>query len=110
MHLFGERHTAIGDIPARNSSLFLKLKSAAAITCLLAGYVSGFAQSTSQAGQAPTNPQQAQNPAQVPNTQALPVEPPPNFTQPLYLRPQPRDFGKERGYWPNPLAPYKPTT
>jgi len=26
------------------------------------------------------------------------------------MRPQPRDFSKERGYWPNPIAPYKPTT
>ncbi len=26
------------------------------------------------------------------------------------MRPQPRDFSKERGYWPNPLSPYKPTT
>ncbi|MBV8631086.1 MAG: hypothetical protein JOZ83_09200, partial [Silvibacterium sp.] len=110
MHLFDERPGAIGGFPAQNSSLFLKLKAAAAITCLLAGTVSGFAQSTSQAGQTPTTPQQAQNPAQVPNTQGLPVEPPPNFTQPLYLRPQARDFSKERGYWPNPISPYKPTT
>ncbi|MBV8114304.1 MAG: TolC family protein [Silvibacterium sp.] len=109
MHLFGERASAIGGIPARNSSLFLKLKSAAAITCLLAGTVSGFAQSSAQAQQ-PQTPQQAQNPAGVANTQPLPTEPPPNFTQPLYLRPQPRDFSKERGYWPNPLSPYKPTT
>jgi outer membrane protein TolC len=26
------------------------------------------------------------------------------------MRPQVRDFSKERGYWPNPIAPYKPTT
>jgi len=107
MHLFGERRRAIGDTPAQISSPFLKLKSAAAITCLLAGTLSGFAQSTTQTQQQPQTPQQAQNPA---NTPALPVEPPPNFTQPLYLRPQTRDFSKERGYWPNPIAPYKPTT
>ena len=107
MHLFGERRRAIGDTPAQISSPFLKLKSAAAITCLLAGTLSGFAQSTTQTQQQPLTPQQAQNPA---NTPALPVEPPPNFTQPLYLRPQTRDFSKERGYWPNPIAPYKPTT
>ncbi|HTY85453.1 MAG TPA: TolC family protein, partial [Silvibacterium sp.] len=88
----------------------MKLKSAAAITCLLAGTSSGFAQSAAQTPQQPQTPQQAQNPAGAPNTQALPAEPPPNFTQPLYLRPQARDFSKERGYWPNPIAPYKPTT
>jgi len=26
------------------------------------------------------------------------------------MRPQARDFSKERGYWPNPISPYKPTT
>jgi outer membrane protein len=107
MHFFGERQKAVGGIPARNSGLFLKLKSAAAISCLLAGMSSGFAQS---AAPQPQSPQQAQNPAGAPSTQALPAEPPPNFTQPLYLRPQARDFSKERGYWPNPIAPYKPTT
>ena len=109
MHLFGERQGAPGGKSVRGSSLFLKLKSAAAISCLLASTASGFAQAA-QTTQQPQGPQQAQNPAGAPNPQALPVEPPPNFTQPLYLRPQPRDFSKERGYWPNPLSPYKPTT
>jgi outer membrane protein len=107
MHLFGERQKAIGGIPVRNSSLFLKLKSAAAITCLLAGTTSGFAQSSTPTTQ---NPPQAQNPAGTPNAQGLPAEPPPNFTQPLYLRPQARDFSKPRIYWPNPVGPFKPTT
>ncbi len=83
-------------------SLFLKLKSMAAVSCLLAGTAPGFGQAPGQA--APT-----QNPAAATNTQ-LPTEPPPNLTQPLYMRPQTRDFSKERGYWPNPIAPYKPTT
>jgi outer membrane protein len=109
MHLFGERQGAPGGKSVRGSSLFLKLKSAAAISCLLASTAPGFAQAA-QTTQQPQGPQQAQNPAGAPNPQALPVEPPPNFTQPLYLRPQPRDFSKERGYWPNPLSPYKPTT
>ena len=109
MHLFGERQGAPGGKSVRGSSLFLKLKSAAAISCLLASTAPGFAQAA-QTTQQPQNPQQAQNPAGAANTQALPVEPPPNFTQPLYMRPQPRDFSKERGYWPNPIAPYKPTT
>jgi outer membrane protein len=109
MHLFGERQGAGGRKSVRGSSLFLKLKSAAAISCLLASTAPGFAQAA-QATQQPQGPQQAQSPAGAPNPQALPVEPAPNFTQPLYMRPQPRDFSKERGYWPNPLAPYKPTT
>src|SRR5271170_1072844 len=103
MHWFGERQKAVGDKPVRSSSLFLKLKSMAAVSCLLASTAPGFAQAPGQA--AP-----AQNPTGAPNTQALPAEPPPNFTQPLYMRPQARDFTKERGYWPNPIAPYKPTT
>ena len=105
MHLFCERQGAAGKRSVRGSSLFLKLKSAAAISCLLASTAPGFTQAAQ-----PQNPQQAQNPAGAPNTQALPVEPAPNFTQPLFMRPQARDFSKERGYWPNPLAPYKPTT
>ena len=92
--------------PARSSSLFLKLKSAAAVSCLLAGTAPGFAQTA----QAPQQAQKAQNPAGAPNTQGLPPEPVPNFTQPLYMRPQARDFSKERGYWPNPIAPYRATT
>ena len=109
MHLFGERQGAPGGKSVRGSSLFLKLKSAAAISCLLAGTAPGFAQAA-QTTQQPQSSQQAQNPAGAPGTQALPVEPAPNFTQPLYMRPQPRDFSKARGYWPNPIAPYKPTT
>lgn len=81
----------------------------AAVSCLLAGTAPGFAQ-TAPTAKPPQTPQQAQNPAGTPNTQGLPTEPPPNFTQPLYMRPQARDFSKERGYWPNPIAPYKPTT
>jgi outer membrane protein len=106
MHLFVERQRAMSGKSAGNSNLFLKLKSAAAISCLLASMAPGFAQVPQQ----PPAPQQAQYPAGASNGQALPTEPPPNFTQPLYLRPQPRDFSKERGYWPNPIAPYKPTT
>src|SRR5215469_10340606 len=109
MHLFVERQTAMSGKSAGKSSLFLKLKSAAAISCLLASSVTGFAQAA-QTTQQPQSAQQAPNQAGGANAQGLPTEPAPNFTQPLYMRPQPRDFGKERGYWPNPLAPYKPTT
>jgi outer membrane protein len=41
---------------------------------------------------------------------ALPGAPAPNYTQPLFLRDTNRDFTKPRGYWPNPAAPYTPTT
>jgi outer membrane protein len=104
MHWFVKRQKAMSGKPARRSSLFLKLKSTAAISCMLAGTASGFAQAPAQS--APPS----QNPAGAANPQGLPAEPPPNFTQPLYMRPQDRDFSKPRGYWPNPIAPYSPTT
>ena len=104
MHLFGESQMAKGGKPVRSSSLFLKLKSAAAVGCLLAGTAPGYSQAQ------PQTPPPAQNPAAAPNPQGLPSEPPPNFTQPLFMRPQARDFSKARGYWPNIIAPYKPTT
>ena len=77
------------------STLFEKLKGAAAICCLLAGTAPSFAQVPQQ--MAPAAP-------------GLPPEPAPNPTQPLFMRDTTRDFSKERGYWPNPLAPYSPTT
>src|ERR1700757_5027976 len=48
MHLFVERQRAMSGKSAGNSSLFLKLKSAAAISCLLASMASGFAQTAQQ--------------------------------------------------------------
>ena len=77
------------------STLFAKLKAAAAIGCVLAGTAPSYAQVPQQ--NAPAAP-------------GLPPEPTPNFTQPLYMRDTPRDFSKPRGYWRNPLAPYSPTT
>ncbi|HEX3470976.1 MAG TPA: TolC family protein [Silvibacterium sp.] len=87
----------------------MKLKSAAAVSCLLAGTAPGYALSNG------VEPPQAQektpsNPAGAPNTQGLPTEPAPNFTQPLYMRPTPRDFSRPRSHFPNPIAPYMPTT
>ncbi|MFP5228171.1 MAG: TolC family protein [Acidobacteriota bacterium] len=82
--------------PGKNSATFFaKLKSAAAISCLLAGTVPGYGQAPQQ--NAPAAP-------------GLPPEPTPNFTQPLFLRPSGRDFTKMRGYFPNPIAPYQGTT
>lgn len=101
MYLFDERQRALSGKPADGSSLFLRLKIATAISCLLAGSMPGYGQAA---------PQTPANPAGQPATQGLPQEPTPNSTQPLFMRPQARDFSKPRGYWPNPLAPYTPTT
>src|SRR5277367_1369529 len=115
MHWFGERRRAVSSKPVRSTSLFLKLKSAAAVSCLLVGTAPGYAVGLGNGLEPGYGAGQAQaktpaNPAGVPNTQGLPTEPTPNFTQPLYMRPTVRDFTKERRYFPNPLAPYKPTT
>jgi outer membrane protein TolC len=95
MDLFDERRQASSGNPADGSSLFLKLKAAVAVTCLLAGTMPGYAQQA--------------NPAAQTNTQGLPQEPAPNYTQPLFMRPGTRDFARPRGYWPNPIAPYEAT-
>jgi outer membrane protein len=97
MELFDGRRRVLSGNTTDGSSLFMKLKAAAAISCLLAGTLPGYGQ------QAQTNPAG-------PSTQGLPQEPAPNYTQPLFMRPQDRDFSKARGYWRNPLAPYMPTT
>jgi outer membrane protein len=82
-----------------SATLFAKLKSAAAVSLLLTGTAPSFAQVQAA-------PQQ-QN---VPAAPGLPPEPTPNYTQPLFMRDTARDFTKARGYWPNPIAPYTPTT
>jgi outer membrane protein len=80
-------------------TIFAKLKSAAAISLLLAGTAPTWAQA------------QPQGPAQTtPAAQGMPTAPAPNYTQPLFLRDTNRDFSRPRGYWPNPIAPYSPTT
>src|SRR5271170_7658336 len=97
MHLFGERQRAMSGRPVRGSSLFLKLKSAAAVSCLLAGTAPGYAWGYTLGPGDGSEPAQAQektpaNPAGTPNTQGLPTEPPPSYTQPLYMRPSARDY------------------
>ena len=67
---------------------------------LLTGTAPSYAQAAPQ--------QQVQ--AAAPGTQGIPAAPAPNYTQPLFLRDTNRDFSKPRGYWPNPLGPYTPTT
>jgi outer membrane protein TolC len=96
MDLFDGGRQALSGNPTDGSSLFMKLKAAAAITCLLAGTMPGNAQATAPAGQ--------------PQTQGLPQEPAPNYTQPLFMRPGTRDYNKPRGYWPNVIAPYEATS
>jgi outer membrane protein len=107
MHWSGKRLRATSGSSVRNSSLFLKLKSAAAVSCLLVGTAPAYAfQAPPQA-----QPPQAQtNPANPPNAPGLPIEPTPNYTQPLYMRPSDHDYLKPRGYWPNPLKPYAEMT
>jgi outer membrane protein TolC len=107
MNLLDERRMALsGDqadssdgssMPGSNrNGSFMKLKAAAAISCLLAGTLPGYAQQA-----VPPPAAQAQT-----NGQTLPQEPAPNYTQPLFMRPGLRDYAKPRNYWPNPLAPY----
>ncbi|GGH10289.1 TolC family protein [Silvibacterium dinghuense] len=80
---------------------FRKLKAGAALSCLLAGTLPGYA--IGLPGQ-----DAAAKPSSLPSAPgAIPA---PNFTQPLFMRPSDRDFSKARGYFRNPLAPYLPTT
>jgi outer membrane protein TolC len=74
----------------KSETLLVRLTSAVAIACLLAGTM-------------PAGAQQA-----VPAAPGLPPEPVPNYTQPLYLRPSAHDFARARGYFPNLIAPYTP--
>ncbi len=115
MHWFGERRKALSGKPVRSTSLFLKLKAAAAVSCVLMGTAPSYALGLGSGFEPGYGAGQAQektpaNPAGVANTQGLPTEPVPNFTQPLYMRPSTRDYTKERRYFPNPLAPYTPTS
>ncbi|MGA7524863.1 MAG: TolC family protein [Acidobacteriaceae bacterium] len=88
---------------ARNHSaknrtiLFAKLRAGAAICCLLVGTAPSWAQMPQASRSLPAAP-------------GLPPEPQPNYTQPLYMHDMARDFSKARGYFPNLIAPYEPTT
>ncbi|HEX3986673.1 MAG TPA: TolC family protein [Acidobacteriaceae bacterium] len=79
------------------TTLFAKLRAGAAISCLLVGTAPSWAQV-----------QQSSQPVSA--APGLPPEPPPNYTQPLYMHDMARDFSKARGYFPNLIAPYTPTT
>jgi len=80
----------------KSSAFFSKLRAVAAVCCLLAGTAPSFAQAPQQTAPAPPL--------------GFPAAPAPNYTQPLFMRDTPHDYSKERGYWPNPLAPYSPIT
>lgn len=100
MSFFAERESGK---QRRSADSVKKLKGWAAIACVMAGTAPSYAVGQ----QANTPPPQAppSNPA---NT--VPNAPKPNYTQPLFLRPSDRDFGKARGYFPNLAAPYEPTS
>src|SRR5271155_883154 len=105
MEFFSERREALKP----KGAFFLRLRATAAIAMLLTSTAPSWAlgQQTQQPATAhaatPANPQNTASPG-------LPPEPGPNYTQPLYMRPTVRDFTQPRGYWPNPIAPYTPTT
>jgi outer membrane protein len=104
--------------PARHvraGSTFQTLRAAAIVALsattmlpqLLAAQVAP-AQNTGAAGQKGTTPPVSRSVAGT--VAGLPPEPMPNATQPLFMRPGNRDFLRPRSYFPNPLAPYLPTT
>src|SRR5215510_8135618 len=100
MEFFCERRETLKP----KGALFLKLRAAAALACVLASTMPSWALGLPQAQQQPTAPAPA--PTNIPtNTdsavQGLPPEPAPNYTQPLFLRPTVRDYTQPRGYWPN---------
>jgi outer membrane protein len=105
MEFFSERR----ETSKPTGAFFLKLRATAAIAMLIASTAPSWAlgQQTQQpaTAQATTqaNSQNTANPG-------LPPEPAPNFTQPLYMRPTDHDFTKPRGYWPNPISPYSPSS
>jgi outer membrane protein TolC len=109
MHLFDARRQATSERTA-NGSRFEKLKAAALVSLVLAGTMPGYAMQAAPPATTQTQPQTTANPAGQPNTQGLPPEPAPNYTEPLFMRPGTRDFAKPRGYWPNPVGPYTATT
>ncbi len=56
------------------------------------------------------DPQQKSQSQSAPATTGLPAAPVPNATEPLFMRPGPRDFRKARSPLPNPISPYRPTS
>jgi outer membrane protein len=92
-------------IGAQNSSA-QKLCALAMTSLLLPQCL--LAQSTGATGQKGTIP--PASPSITKTEGGLPQEPEPNYTQPLFMRPDSRDFTRPRGYFWNPIAPYTATT
>jgi len=99
------------EVSKPKGAFFLQLRATAAIAMLLASTAPSWALGQ-QTQQPPTPPQATTqtNPQTTTAQSGLPPEPVPNYTQPLFMRPTNRDFTQPRGYWPNPIAPYQPTT
>lgn len=76
-----------------------KLQAATLVACLLLSNSSPYG--VAQQAQAVTPPSAMKD---------LPSTPAPNYTEPAFMRSTSRDFTKARGYFPNPLEPYKPIT
>jgi outer membrane protein TolC len=99
--LDGEHPQEAGKGTKRSLLQIRELKAAAALLTLLLGTF------------APYSPAQTATPTESAKRRGdanVPATPRPNPTEPLYLRPTDRDFTKPRSYFPNPFAPYKPTT
>lgn len=80
---------------------FAKLKTAAAVACLLA------AQSPFPAVAQTPLPLQTQNAPVGASASGLPPEPRPNFTSPLFMRPGLRDYSQPNPALPNIFRPYQ---
>ncbi len=88
-----------------------RLRVAAVATTLLLQAMAPFAEGAQAAGAAGTPGDKP--PVALQTTSALPglpAEPRPNSTIPLFMRPGNISYMRPRGYFPNPLAPYLPTT
>ena len=88
-----------------------KVRAAALISMMLAQALTplgALAQNAGATGQKGTTPPVATGKADV--LGGLPAEPRPNFTFPLFMRPNNSNFTRPRGYFPDPFAPYLPTT
>lgn len=110
MHLFDARRRATGEEAAKRFESFNRLKAAMVVTLVMAGTMPGYGQQATPPPATQSAPPTQANPAGQPGTQGIPQEPAPNYTEPLFMRPGDRDFARPRGYWPNPVGPYTPTT
>jgi outer membrane protein len=91
-----------------------RLRAAVATACMLSTSMPlpGYAQQAPPAGQSSSQgsaPSSAAAPAPT-SAQGLPSVPPPNYTQPLFMRPGKQDFSKPNSAFPNFLKPYEPVS